>query len=57
MDNTKESSRLRNERICGTQNGLTLRTRVVSDKSKYSRKIKHSKRSIAEAMDLAFYRL
>lgn len=51
MASGKESTRLRNERISGTQNGNTLRTRVVKDKSKYSRKIKHSNKSIAVAMD------
>lgn len=49
----KESARLRDERIAGTSNGMTLRTRVVRDRKKYSRKIKHSKKSIAEAMDFA----
>lgn len=48
----KESARLREERIAGTDNGLTLRTRVVRDRKKYTRKIKHRK-SIAEAMDFA----
>jgi len=50
----KESARLRQERIAGTSNGMTLRTRVVKDRKKYSRKIKHTKKSIAEAMDFAF---
>lgn len=50
----KESARLRQERIAGTSNGMTLRTRVVRDRKKYSRKIKHMKKSIAEAMDFAF---
>lgn len=54
MASGKESTRLRNERISGTQNGNTLRTRVVKDKSKYSRKIKHSSKSIADAMDYFF---
>lgn len=49
----KESARLRQERIAGTSNGMTLRTRVVRDRKKYSRKIKHMKKSIAEAMDFA----
>ena len=39
----KETERMRNERIAGTNNGLTLRTRVVKDKKKYSRKKKHKK--------------
>ena len=53
----KESERLRSESIAGTSNGMTLRTRVVRDRKKYSRKIKHTKRSIADAMDFAFYAL
>ena len=52
MKPPKESARLREERIAGTDNGLTLRTRVVRDRKKYTRKIKHRK-SIAEAMDFA----
>ena len=46
----KESARLRDERITGTDNGLTLRTRVVRDRTKYTRKIKHRK-SPAETGD------
>lgn len=49
----KESARLRDERIAGTNNGLTLRTRVVRDRTKYSRKIKHRK-SPAETGDFPF---
>lgn len=49
----KESARLRDERITGTDNGLTLRTRVVRDRTKYSRKIKHRK-SPAETGDFPF---
>ena len=49
----KESVRLREERIAGTSNGMTLRTRVVRDRKKYTRKLKHNKKSIAEAMDFA----
>jgi len=49
----KESARLRRERIAGTSNGMTLRTRVVKDRKKYTRKLKHNKKSIAEAMDFA----
>lgn len=52
MTRPKESARLRDERIAGTDNGLTLRTRIVKDRTKYTRKIKHRK-SIAEAMDFA----
>ena len=40
---TKETERMRNERIAGTNNGRTLRTHVVKDKKKYSRKKKHKK--------------
>ena len=50
---SKESTRLREVRIAGTDNGLTLRTRIVRDRTKYSRKIKHRKSS-ASAEDFAF---
>lgn len=33
-----ESERMRQERVSGTNNGLTLRTRTVPSKKKYSRK-------------------
>ena len=36
----KESKRQRNERIAGTNNGTTLRTRVVPNKKKRTRIIK-----------------
>lgn len=36
-----ENERMRNERISGSCNGRTLRTRVVKDKKKYTRKQKH----------------
>lgn len=36
-----ESRAMRAERISGTDNGRSLRTRVVVDKTKYSRKEKH----------------
>lgn len=36
-----ETDRLRDQRIEGTDNGRTLRTRVVRDKTKYTRKLKH----------------
>ena len=49
----KESAALRNLRIDGSQNGATLRTRVVRDKTKYNRNIKH-KKSLADAGDFAF---
>lgn len=37
----RETDNLRNKRIEGTDNGRTLRTRVVRDKTKYTRKMKH----------------
>ena len=49
----KESAMLRNLRIDGSQNGATLRTRVVRDKTKYNRNVKH-KKSFADARDFAF---
>ena len=39
----KESKRQRAERIANSNNGNTMRTRVVKDKKKYSRKTKHKK--------------
>ena len=38
----KENERMRNERIAGTNNGMTLRTRSIPNKKKYTRKQKHS---------------
>ena len=52
-NDAKESARLRKLRIDGSQNGATLRTRIVRDKKKYSRNIKHRK-SLADARDFAF---
>ncbi len=49
----KESAMLRALRIDGSQNGATLRTRVVRDKTKYNRNVKH-KKSLAQAGDFAF---
>ena len=49
----KESARLRTLRIDGSQNGATLRTRIVRDKTKYSRTLKH-KKSLANAGDFPF---
>lgn len=37
----RETDNLRDQRIEGTDNGRTLRTRVVRDKTKYTRKLKH----------------
>ena len=49
-ETAKESARLRMLRIDGSQNGATLRTRIVRDKTKYNRTLKH-KKSLAEAGD------
>ena len=40
-EQAKESERMRDERIKGTSNGQTLRTRRIESKTRYSRKIKH----------------
>ena len=52
-DSAKESVMLRKQRIDGSQNGATLRTRVVRDKTKYNRNLKH-KKSLADAGDFPF---
>ena len=52
-NDAKESARLRTLRIDGSQNGATLRTRVVRDKTKYNRNVKH-KKSLADAGDFSF---
>ena len=52
-ETAKESAMLRTLRIDGSQNGATLRTRVVRDKIKYSRTLKHRK-SLADAGDFPF---
>ena len=49
----KESDMMRMRRIDGSQNGATLRTRVVRDKTKYNRNLKH-KKSLADAGDFPF---
>ena len=49
-----ESARMRMLRIDDSQNGATLRTRIVRDKTKYNRNVKH-KKSLADARDFAFY--
>ena len=49
----KESDAMRMRRIDGSQNGATLRTRVVRDKTKYNRNQKH-KKSLADAGDFPF---
>ena len=61
-ESAKESARLRTLRIDGSQNGATLRTRVVRDKTKYKRNLKHKKslgfcyglKSLADAGDFPF---
>ena len=53
MDQTKETKSMRKARVTETANGNLWKTRVVRDRTKYSRKQKH-KKSIAEAMDFAF---
>ena len=53
-ETAKESAALRMLRIDGSQNGATLRTRIVRDKTKYNRNVKH-KKSLADAGDFAFY--
>ena len=52
-ESAKESDVMRTLRIDGSQNGATLRTRVVRDKTKYNRNVKH-KKSLADARDFAF---
>ncbi len=53
-ETAKESAMLRMLRIDGSQNGAKLRTRVVRDKTKYNRNVKHRK-SLADAGDFPFY--
>ena len=53
-ETAKESDMMRMRRIDGSQNGATLRTRVVRDKTKYNRNLKH-KKSLADAGDFLFY--
>jgi hypothetical protein len=55
-ETAKESARLRTLRIDGSQNGATLRTRIVRDKTKYTRTLKH-KKSLADAGDFPFLRM
>jgi hypothetical protein len=62
-ETAKESDMMRMRRIDGSQNGATLRTRVVRDKTKYNRNLKHKKslafcyglKSLADAGDFPFY--
>ena len=61
-ETAKESALLRMLRIDGSQNGAKLRTRIVRDKTKYNRNVKHKKslafsnglKSLADARDFAF---
>lgn len=61
-ETAKESAKLRTLRIDGSQSGATLRTRVVRDKTKYNRNLKHKKslafcyglKSLADAGDFPF---
>ena len=61
-ETAKESDMMRMRRIDGSQNGATLRTRVVRDKTKYNRNLKHKKslafcyglKSLADAGDFPF---
>ena len=55
-NSAKENERMRKERIAGSDNGRTMRTRVVKDKKKYTRKTKHKKMSKDE-IDAAFREL
>ena len=52
-ETAKESAMLRHLRIDGSQNGAKLRTRIVRDKTKYNRNVKHRK-SLAEAGDFPY---
>jgi len=52
-ETAKESDMMRMRRIDCSQNGATLRTRVVRDKTKYNRNLKH-KKSLADAGDFPF---
>ena len=62
-ENAKESAVLRMLRIDGSQNGAKLRTRIVRDKTKYNRNVKHKKslafsnglKSLADARDFALW--
>lgn len=53
-ETAKESAALRMLRIDGSQNGAKLRTRIVRDKTKYNRNVKH-KKSLADARDFALW--
>ena len=52
-ETAKESDMMRMRRIDGSQNGATLRTRVVRDKTKYNRNLKH-KKYLSDARDFPF---
>ncbi|WP_405327196.1 hypothetical protein [Fibrobacter sp.] len=53
-ETAKESDIMRMRRIDGSQNGATLRTRVVRDKTKYNRNLKHKKSFAIDAGDFPF---
>ena len=53
-ESAKESDVIRALRIDGSQNGATLRTKVVRDKTKYNKTVK-PKKSLADARDFAFF--
>ena len=52
----KETKCQRKERISSSNNGATMRTRVVKDKKKYTRKAKHKKYT-KEEIDTMFREL
>lgn len=54
MTTAKESNSQRAARIAESGNGQTMRTRIIRDRKTYTRKDKHKKKSIADAMDFAF---
>lgn len=53
----KENERMRNERIAGSDNGRTMRTRVVKDKKKYTRKKKHKNEEDGHEMVMNLYKM
>ena len=53
----KENERMRKERIAGSDNGRTMRTRVVKDKKKYTRKKKHKEEFNADECVRNIYKL
>ena len=55
-DFAKENERMRNERIAGTNNGMTLRTRSIPNKKNYTRKQKHSNKDFESIAFLGSFR-